>query len=197
MFGFRICSALLIGLFLVVVGGGYVSPIHAQDGSVCERVLPTADDHYLNGDYEEALRFVSSCLNQEERSTAQTVEAYRLLALIHLKRDELDRARAAVVNLLGADSSYTADPVDSPPAYVSLVSIVQRDLQEQEEAEAAEQTPFFRRTSTWLTMSGILVGSGVATYFAVGGGGDSGGGGGDPGPPPGPGSLPVPPGAPN
>lgn len=196
MFGFRFCTALLLGLFLVA-GGGYVSPVHAQDeqnGSVCERVLPTADDHYLNGDYEEALRFVSSCLNQEERSTAQSVEAYRLLALIHLKRDELDRARAAVVNLLGADSSYTADPVDSPPAYVSLVSVVQRDLQQQEEAEAAERTPFFRRTSTWLTVSGILVGSGVATYFAVEGGG--GGGGGEP-PPPGPDPLPVPPGTPN
>ncbi len=195
MFGFRFCTALLLGLFLVA-GGGSVPSVHAQDGSVCERVLPTADDHYLNGDYEEALRFVSSCLNQEERSTAQAVEAYRLLALIHLKRDELERARAAVVNLLGVDSSYSADPVDSPPAYVSLVSIVQRDLREKEEAEAAERTPFFRRTSTWLTMGGILVGSGVATYFAVEGGGGSGGGGGEP-PPPGPDPLPTPPGTPN
>jgi hypothetical protein len=190
----------LLGLFLVGVAAS-VAPVHAQKSVVCERALDAADDQYLDAEYEEALRLVSACLNQSDIPDEQAVSAYRLLALIHLKQDELESARAAVVNLLGIEPTYEADPVNSPPAYVSLVSIVQRDLQRTAEEQAATaassepaRTPFFRRTSTWITMGGILVGSGVATYFVMEGGGTSGGGGTPP--PSGPGPLPVPPGAP-
>ena len=186
----------LIGLFLLSVW--IVLPVHGQTSLVCERALATADEQYLDQAYDEALRLVSACLNQNDIPQDQAVTAYRLLALIHIKQDELDSARAAVVNLLGVDPSYTADPIDSPPAYVSLVSIVKRDLQRTAEAQAGADTsatstrpPFFRRSSTWITMTGILVGSGVATFFAINGGGDGGGN-----PPSGPDSLPIPPGTP-
>jgi hypothetical protein len=66
-----------------------------------------------------------------------------------------------------------ADPITNPPAYASLVSIVQRDLQREEEQAAASsestRPSFFRRSSTWVAVSSILVGSGVATFFALGG----------------------------
>lgn len=199
MLASRFASLGLLGLLWIGVSL-YVAPVHAQNSVVCERALDAANDQYLDAEYEEALRLVSACLNQSDIPDEQAVSAYRLLALIHLKQDELESARAAVVNLLGIDPTYEADPVSSPPAYVSLVSIVQRDLQRTAEEQAvaaasAEPTrkPFFRRSSTWITMGGILVGSGVATYFVMEGGSTSGGGG---NPPPGPGSLPVPPGAP-
>lgn len=200
MFGFRLSAPRLLGLVLVVAVFG-VAPATAQTSLVCDQALSAAEEQYLDAEYGEALRLVSACLNQTDIPQEQAVSAYRLLALIHLKRDALDEARAAVVNLLGINPTYTADPVNSPPAYVSLVSIVQRDLQrtadEQEAAqESAEpaRTPFFRRTSTWVTMGGILVGSGVATFFALEGGSEGSGGGGDP--PPGPGQLPIPPSTP-
>jgi hypothetical protein len=177
------------------------TPAHGQAAQVCERALAAAEEQYLDAEYGEALRLVSACLNQDGIPQSQAVSAYRLLALIHLKQDALEQARAAVVNLLGIDPTYTADPVNSPPAYVSLVSIVQRDLAGRLENEAVADTaagpparaPFFRRTSTWVTIGGVLVGSGVATVLAIGSGG--GGDGGEP-PPTGPGSLPIPPGTP-
>ena len=187
-------GALLLGLF--VLGGGGVLPAHAQTSGVCERALPAAQDQYRDAEFDEALRLVSACLDQGEKSQAQAVAAYRLLALIHLKRDELEQARAAVVNLLGVDPTYEADPVNSPPAYVSLVAIVQRNLQTSGEVAAAdepERTPFFRRTGTWVTIGTIVVGSGVASYFALGGGGGEG----ETVPPSGsPNPLPLPPGTP-
>jgi len=200
MFGFRISVHRLLGLVLVFFVLGVV-PAPAQTSLVCEQALSAAEEQYRDAAYGEALRLVSACLNQTNIPQEQAVSAYRLLALIHLKRDALDEARAAVVNLLGIDPTYTADPVNSPPAYVSLVSIVQRDLQrtdgEQGAAEGVAESarpPFFRRTSTWVTMGGILVGSGVATFFVLEGGGDSPGGGENP--PPGPGPLPIPPSTP-
>jgi hypothetical protein len=175
-----------------------VLPTYAQSSAVCDRALAAAEDQYREAEYEEALRLAAACLNQKERAPAQAVAAYRMLALIHLKRDELDQARTAVVSLLGIDPTYEADPVTNPPAYVSLVSIVQRDLQSPRTAQAPAEptrTPFFRRTSTWVTLSGILIGSGVATVVTLGSGsgGDSGGGG---EPPPGPSPLPIPPSTP-
>lgn len=195
MFGSRFCVALL--LVLLVSGVGMTSLVRAQEQSeVCERALSTAEEQYLEGAFEEALRLVSACLNQGDRSAEQSVDAYRQLALIHLKRDELDRAREAIVNLLGVDPTYTADPITSPPSYVSLVSVVQRDLETRADSVAtaeSSETPFFRRTGTWVTVGTILVGGGVATFFALDGGG--GGSGNGPGPPTS-NPLPIPPGTP-
>ena len=186
----RFCSVVLLGLLCLLA----VPHTHAQSSAVCDRALAAAEDQYREAEYEEALRLAAACLNQSEKTPGQAVAAYRMLALIHLKRDELDQARTAVVNLLGVNPSYTADPVTNPPAYVSLVSIVQEDLQGTRTAQASAEstrTPFFRRTSTWVTLSGILIGSGVATVVALGGGAGDDPGGGEP--PPGPSPLPIPP----
>jgi hypothetical protein len=182
--------ARLVGLVLLLLGGAAM-PLQAQQASdVCDRALAAADDQYRDAEYEEALRLVSACLNQSNRSEEQSLGAYRRLALIHLKRDELDQARAAVVNLLGVDATYEADPVANPPAYVSLVSVVKENLQQAPPtdttlvAEPSGRKPFFRRTSTWVLLGGVLVGGGVAAAVAGGGGG---GGSGSSSP------LPVPP----
>ena len=179
----------LLGVVLLLLGVG-AAPLQAQQTSeVCDRALAAADDQNRDAAYEEALRLVSACLNQSDRSDEQSIRAYRRLALIHLKRDELDQARAAVVNLLGVDAGYAADPVANPPSYVSLVSVVKENLQQAPPtdttmvADAPGRKPFFRRTSTWLLFGG-LVGGGVAAAVLAGGGGSSGGGA-DP--------LPVPP----
>lgn len=165
--------ALLLGGTLLLG----LPPAQAQTSSVCDRALAAADDQYRDAAYDEALRLVSACLNQSDRSQEQSVEAYRLLALIHLKRDELDRAREAVVNLLGLNPSYTPDPVVSPPSYVSLVTVVKDDLKSRVAADSAAATPrrkpFFRRTGTWITIGGLLVGGGVAAAVASGGGSSS------------------------
>jgi hypothetical protein len=188
-------------LFVFFLGGSAFLAVPSAQGQtalVCERALAAAEEQYLDAEYNEALRLVSACLNQSNIPKQQAVSAYRLLALIHLKQDALDSARAAVVNLLGIDPTYTADPVNSPPAYVSLVAIVQRDLASRtDEASGADgassesnRTPFFRRTSTWV--GGLLVGGGVTTALVLLGGGSSGGN----GPPSGPAPLPGPPGTP-
>lgn len=188
---------LLASVLALSLGTGDVRA-QAAGSEVCERALPAAEDQYRDAAYGEALRLVSACLDQGSASTEQSVTAYRLLALIHLKRDELERARAAVVNLLGVDPTYEADPVASPPAYVSLVAIVQRDLRSREQeavADRPERRPFFRRAGTWMTIGTIVVGSGVATYFALGNG-DSGTGEPTPTSPPAANPLPLPPSTP-
>lgn len=170
--------------------------LSAQPQDICTDALETAEEQYQEGAYEEARRVVTACLNQEDVPEDQVVAAYRLLALIHLRQDQLQEARSAIVNLLGVRPDYEPDEVESPPSYVSLVSVVKEDLESGELAEeepeegADEETPFFQRRSTWLTIGGIVIGSGVATYFTVGPGGSDGEG-------PGSDALPLPPSEPN
>lgn len=172
---------LRVGVLLLLLSGGASSLWAQQASEVCDRALAAADDQYRGAEYEEALRLVSACLNQSDRSDEQSIRAYQRLALIHLKRDELDQARTAVVNLLGVDATYEADPVANPPSYVSLVTVVKNNLQQQAPsattlaAEPPRRKSFFRRTSTWVLIGG-LVGGGVAAAVASGGGGSSSGG---------------------
>lgn len=182
---FRVSLGLcLLGLLV------FPGVLCAQSEDVCSEALQTAEEQYRERAYEEARQVVSACLNQDEVPPDQAVAAYRLLALIHLKQDQLEAAREAVINLLGVNPEYEPDDVESPPAYVSLVSVVKEDLDpEQLEDDAEEEPPFFERRSTWVTIGGIVLGSGLATYFTVGPGGDDGGAGSD--------ALPIPPNPPS
>ena len=168
----------------------------AQENAQCTDAIAAGEEAYRNAEFETAISRVSSCLDQSSIPTDQAVRAYRLLSLAHLRLNELQQARSAIVNIFGLRPGYEADPIEDPPEYVSLVSIVRRDVQpEVPPAEPAEDdgTPFFKRGSTWLSILGSVAVGGVVTLITLGqGGGDDGGG-----DPTGPEPLPEPPGTPS
>ncbi len=192
---------ILIGGILIVGFTGWigVAPAAAQNEvPTCEEAIEEGESAYINGNFQEAISQVSACLDRQDVSEDQAVTAYRLLGLSHLRLNELQQARQAIINIFGIRPGYEADPINDPPEYVSLVSIVRRDVQP--EAPPADQpadddrTPFFKRTSTWLSLIGSVAVGGVVTFLTLGqGGGDNGGGGGSTGPDP----LPPPPGTPS
>ena len=166
---------------------------HAQDTDVppCEALVAEAQDRYLNGAYEAAIQRAAQCFDRSDVEAEDAVQAYRLISLAHLKLDELDAAREAIVNLLGVAPTYEPDPVQDPPTYVSMVAIVKQEVQPAgTSSDAEEERPgFFRRTSTWVVLSTTLVAGGVTAFLTLGGESITGGGGG-------PTTLPPPPGTP-
>jgi len=185
----------LVGL-IAMVGGG---PASAQERAPCEEAIAAGEDAYLNANFEQAINRVSACLDQQDVPEEQAVRAYRLLGLAHLRLNELQQARAAIVNILGLRPEYEADPIQDPPEYVSLVSIVKREVQPEgppaDETPAEDDSPsFFGRTSTWLSILGSIAVGGVVTFLTLGQGSGDGGNGGGGGT--GPGQLPPPPGTP-
>lgn len=164
----------------------------AQDASVCDTALEAASEQYRDGAFPETIRLASSCLDQGDVATDDARAAYRLLILAYLKQDDLPSARKAAVNLLGVDPDYTPDPVANPPDYVSLLSVVRQEIGPEGPTDEPRRRPFFRRTSTWITLGTTLVAGGVVSLVALGG--DDGGG--ETPPPSGPGTLPSPPGVP-
>lgn len=111
-----------------VIGMGAVGPAAAQTSGGCRTELSAAEWQYQNGAFDESIRLISECLDQDRVSSEQTVRAYRMLALAHLKRDELTAARSAIINLLSTNPNYAPDRVEEPPVYVSMVSLVRREL---------------------------------------------------------------------
>jgi hypothetical protein len=184
----------MVGLIGLV---GAVPAAAQEEAPTCEGAIAAAESSYLNGNFEEAIRQVSACLDRQDVSQDQAVASYRLLSLSHLRLNELQQARSAIVNIFGIRPGYEADPVEDPPEYVSLVSIVRREVQPEvpptgAQTEGDGRTPFFRRTSTWLGLVGSVAVGGVVTFLTLGQGGDGG-----EEPPPGPGQLPPPPSTPS
>lgn len=191
----------IIAFMVIGLGVGITArPAVAQENErpTCEEAIAQAESAYLNGNFQEAINQVSACLDRQDASEDQIVASNRLLSLSHLRLNELQQARAAIVNIFGVRPGYEADPVEDPPEYVSLVSIVRQEVQPEvppAEGESADdgRTPFFRRTSTWLALVGSVAVGGVVTFLTLG----QGGGGGDEPPPTGPNPLPPPPGTPS
>jgi len=188
------CWAVLIGLTGLL---GAVPAAAQERAPTCEEAIAAGESSYLNGNFDEAISQVSACLERQDVSEDQAVRAYRLISLSHLRLNELQQARAAIVNIFGIRPGYEADPVEDPPEYVSLVSIVRRDVQPEvpptdEQSTGNDRAPFFRRTSTWLSLIGSVAVGGVVTFLTLGQGGDGG-----EEPPSGPDSLPPPPGTPS
>lgn len=190
-----IVRSFAIAGMLAMLGG---PAVWAQDSGSCTEAITAGEEAYRNAEFEEAIRRVSTCLEQSDIPTDQAVQAYRLLSLAHLRLSELQQARSAIVNIFGLRPSYEVDPIEDPPEYVSLVSIVRRDVRPEvppEEPAEDERTPFFKRSSTWLSILGSVAVGGVVTFLTLGqGGGDNGGG---TTPPTGPDPLPTPPGTPS
>lgn len=96
----------------------------AQAPASCEPLLSTAEERYIQREFAEAEALVRACLAQPERLDAESVASYRLLALIALRQEDLRSAERAVQQLLAVVPDYGPDPVQDPPAYVDLVSVV-------------------------------------------------------------------------
>lgn len=147
---------------------------HGQDAGKdpCADELEMAEQAYVNAAYNEAIALASDCLDRNDIASTTRVEANRLIGLAYLRRDMIEEARGAILNILAADPGYEPSPIEDPPLYRSLVTIVRRaagvareeqlmdafrareeNLAQEEEAERG------------LFIDRVTVGVGAATYY--------------------------------
>lgn len=103
--------------------------VNASLTAACMQALEAADTAYRTRHFSAATDSLSVCLNNENVATAGKVKAYRLRTLIHLKQGEIEPAKNMLLQLFALKPDYEADPIQDPPSYVSLVSIVKRQLE--------------------------------------------------------------------
>jgi outer membrane receptor for ferrienterochelin and colicins len=113
--------------FVLVVAASLPVGAKAQEG--CETSLKLASGWFDQGRFDDARTAIEECLADEPRR-AEKIQAYSLLAKIHLALDDRASAESALNRLLDLDPEFEPDLFDSP-RFVRLV----------EEAKSRKQTP--------------------------------------------------------
>jgi hypothetical protein len=122
--------ALLGAAVLVTIGGlpAFAQEAFAQEAPPCEALLEESQDLYVAREFTASEDLIRSCLSQPQISDSEALRAYRLLALVLLRQDDLPQASQAVLRLLGFSFEYEPDPILDPPIFVSLVAAVKDQI---------------------------------------------------------------------
>lgn len=124
------CRAVVCSLALWGAVG--IPLASAQAPPPCDPLLAAAEGRYVKREFAEAETLVRACLAQNERSDEAAVLAYRLLALIALRQDDLPEAKRAVLQIVGVSFEYEPDPVQDPPSFVALVKTIKGQLRKEQ-----------------------------------------------------------------
>ncbi len=122
---------LLAMLFLVVSPNAF-----AQPRDKCPQERADAENFYLEGQFDEAIRLLHACVVREELFVDEAVQVYRLMGLAYMNKSDMEQAQRAIYDLLQIVPNYEADPIQDPPSYMTLVALVRQEV-----AAEAQQTP--------------------------------------------------------
>ena len=126
--------AQLLGLTWLLV---MPTPVQAQEREKCAEERAQAESSYLEGLFDQAITQLQPCLDREDLFADEVVQVYRLLSLVHMNNSDLEQAQQAIRDLLQVVPTYQPDPVQDPPSYTTMVSVIQQEQAALAEAEAA------------------------------------------------------------
>ena len=114
-------------LVLSIILFGVTRSLYAQARDKCPEERATAEDHYLEGRFAEAVVLLRQCLERETLFAGEAVQVYRLMGLAFLNQEDPDTARKAIQDLLDIVPEYEADPIQDPPSYTMLVRVLRQE----------------------------------------------------------------------
>jgi hypothetical protein len=106
---------------------GVLSTAWAQPAD-CGAAIEDARASYFEGRFDQAVARLDDCLRTDSIPLADRPQAYRILALCHIAKDETSDARTAVHQLLLLRPDWQTDPLEDPPAFQDLVIEVEREM---------------------------------------------------------------------
>lgn len=133
----RAARWLLPTLLLLVV----VPAATAQPRDKCLRERADAENFYLEGAFDEAIRLLQACLVREELFVDEAVQVYRLMGLAALNKGEVEQAQQTIRDLLQIVPAYEGDPIQDPPSYTTLVAVVRQEVAAEAAAEDQQAPP--------------------------------------------------------
>lgn len=150
---------LIIALILIIS-----LPVYAQDTS--EQMLRDGIGLYQEGDFDQAIVKLLSCVENGELSEKQMIDAYKYLAQAYISKNLPDQASEFVEKLLKINPDYETDPEIDRPEWIKLVTRIKEKLrQNQRKAEKSKiispaTSEKKSKTKKWLIIGGGAI-SGV------------------------------------
>ena len=106
---------------------------------------------------------------RETRRPEQVIGMHRLLSMAHMNSGDAPGAKLAILNLLRAVPDYEPDPVQDPPSYTVLVSVIQDQLRQQPgergRDQASQRTSWAKKPGTWIAIGGGLLVVGITAFL--------------------------------
>ncbi|MEZ4655880.1 MAG: hypothetical protein R3E12_20410 [Candidatus Eisenbacteria bacterium] len=162
----RLSAAVLVLSLTWQVAG---APAWAQTGHECDDVIETSLRSYQDGLFDRAIAALDHCLRNEGIASDRRAEAYHVLGLCHLAKDESDRARIAVHQLLLLSPAWEPDPLNDPPAFHRMIADVRKEMSEGRLVSPLETTETKKRNRWWILGSLAAAGGALAVVLLSGG----------------------------
>lgn len=160
----------LVGMLGLMAGIGIMGPAaYAQTPDSCSTAYAEAEQAYYAANFEEAVEALQSCLNRSGVRDSVRARAYRLLAFVHLGRNEENAARLAVESLIDLRPTYLPDPARDRPDFVALVREVKAS-REPSVTETSQESG--RRWLRWVAGGLGAAALGTTAALVLGGDGD-------------------------
>lgn len=114
-------SLLLIGIVLSV-------PLMLRSQTGCgQMTLEGGQEYYETGRFEELISLIEPCL-KSGFSDEEKKQAYRLLALSYMAKDDPVTSRSMIEEILRLDPFYTPNVLFDPPRYVQIVETIREPV---------------------------------------------------------------------
>lgn len=152
----RIVSLNLILIWTLTI----ISPVFSQD--ISETLLREGIKSYEDGELDQAIVKLSSCIEMGGANKTRLGLAYKYLAQAYIAKEYREQATKAIENLLKIMPNYKPDVIEDRPQYVELVEAVKQKMKAQEEpAETIAPTQKKSNLKKWLVIGGGTAAGGI------------------------------------
>ncbi len=175
----RFLHLSLLLLFVLI----YFPPAAVLAQYRCAQEMAEAERIYRQGQYDEAEQMINRCLARTGLSKTDSVQAFLLLAKIHLSQTQRDQAEADLRTVLRLSPAWRPDPTSDTPSFRRFAEDVMKKIEEERKQQAAKvpeqkQEPIQvkkprgkSKTWLWIGLGTVALGGGVAILAGGGNGG--------------------------
>ncbi len=154
-----IINNILIAAFIWSFAIYPFAQLTAQD--ICSQNLKLAEQNYFEGNFEQSIELVKTCLQTGNLKQSDKIWAYKILAQTYLAKNNPDAARTIVKKILEINPDYAPTIVENPPPYVELVNSVKDDLPATTANAQSDDSKWL-----WIGAGGVAV-VGIITIIAL------------------------------
>jgi tetratricopeptide (TPR) repeat protein len=168
-FNKKLSIGLLVAFFYLQIFGlmpGQCNALYAVVQFDCSDRLDQAEEHYYDGQFDEAIIIVNQCLQDKTIALKEQIRSYTILARIYLAKDDIEKTKQNVRIILRLEPAYQPTIEQETPKYINLVTEVRK---EQEQLAVAETSTGI---SSWLLIGAGSVAAVAIIAIAVSGGSD-------------------------
>jgi hypothetical protein len=125
---YLIIAILHLQVYTLIPGNSTV--LLAGDQSDCSEKLDQAEEYYYDGEFEQTIKIVNLCLQDQSLPLDLQVRSYTILARTYLATGDTSLTKDNIRIILKLDPSYQPTIEQETPRFVNLVEEVRKEVKQ-------------------------------------------------------------------